>query len=164
MAEQTRTAYEKLAAILGAAGYSLADAQKVIHWVTQDGLPHVADADAVRAEVLGSESTAAVGTCAVRRLLRPQAWIEIEVVAGTGAGDLVYLPGITAAGAGDDALEQARGIVEEAGRQLDRAGARPAKAGVTVTTGVDLEKVVATLVSGLGERGVPAMTISAAPA
>jgi enamine deaminase RidA (YjgF/YER057c/UK114 family) len=163
MAQQTRTAYEKLAAILDAAGYALTDAQKVIHWVTQDGLAHVAEADAVRAEVLGPSSGAAVGTCAVRRLLRPQAWIEIEVVAGTGAGDLVYLPGVTAPARGD-ALEQLRGAIDEAGRRLAEVGARPAKAVVTAVTGTDLEKVLATVADGIGDLGVPAVTVSSAPA
>lgn len=167
MADQARTAYAKLAAILGAAGYTLADAQKVIHWVTQDGLPHAAEADAVRAEILGDASDAAVGTCAVRRLLRPQAWIEIEVVAGRGPSDLVYLPGITAPTAGGDALDQLRAAVDEAGRRLEGAGARPAKAVVTVVTGTDMEKVLAVLADGIGSRGsggVPAVTVSSAPA
>jgi enamine deaminase RidA (YjgF/YER057c/UK114 family) len=165
MADQTRTAYEKIAAILDAAGYSLGDAQKVIHWVTQEGLPHAEEADAVRAEILGESAKAAVGTCAVRRLLRPQAWIEIEVVAGDGAGDLVYLPGLTGVPAGADALDQLRAALDDAGMRLAAAGARAAKAVVTVTPGVDMEKVLATLGGGIdgATRAVPAATVNAVP-
>ena len=165
MANQTRTAYEKIAAILAGADYTLADAQKVIHWVTQEGLPYADEADAVRAELLGESPKAAVGTCAVRRLLRPQAWIEIEVVAGDGPGDLVHLPGLTGVPAGADALDQLRAALDDAGMRLAAAGARAAKTVVTVTPGVDMEKVLATLGGGIdgATRTVPAVTVSAVP-
>lgn len=81
MAEQARTAYAKIEAILGAAGLDLGDVVRVVENVTLDGIEHYAEAEGVRAELFGTHQPV-VNTVCVQRLLRPQAWIEIEVVAG----------------------------------------------------------------------------------
>ena len=81
MAEQARTAYAKIEAILGAAGLGFGDVIRLVENVTLDGIDHYAEAEGVRAEVFG-EHTPVVSTVCVQRLLRPKAWIEIEVVAG----------------------------------------------------------------------------------
>lgn len=96
MADQTRTAYAKIAAILGAADLALRDATRIVEYVTTEGIEHYAEAASVRDEILGGR-VPAVSTVVVNRLLRPQALIEVEVTAGP-AGDLVYLPSVAAAG------------------------------------------------------------------
>ena len=81
MEEQARTAYAKIERILEAAGRTFADVVRVVENVTLDGAGSYAEAEAVRAEVFG-EHRPAVTTMIVDRLLRPAAWIEIEVTAG----------------------------------------------------------------------------------
>jgi enamine deaminase RidA (YjgF/YER057c/UK114 family) len=97
LTEQTRTAYAKIQAILGAAGYSLADVVRVVEYVTVKGIESYGEARAVREEVIGPGP--AVCTVCVDSLLRPDALIEIEVVADRGQGGgsagpdgVVYLP------------------------------------------------------------------------
>lgn len=85
MADQTRTAYAKAEAILGAAGYGLDDVVHVVENVTVAGIDHYAEAEAVRAEILGDTSPA-VNTVVVQGLLRPQAWIELEITASRDCG------------------------------------------------------------------------------
>ncbi len=105
MAEQSRTAYRKIEAILRSAGLGFGDVVRVVENVTAEGIDHYAEAEAVRAEVFGPH-TPAVNTVVVHRLLRPGALVEIEVTADRGggaacggtphrparaAGDIVYL-------------------------------------------------------------------------
>jgi enamine deaminase RidA (YjgF/YER057c/UK114 family) len=97
LADQTRTAYAKIEAILGAAGYSLKDVVRVVEYVTVKGIDSYAEARAVRDEVVGTRP--AVCTVCVDSLLRPEALIEVEVVAdkqegsgGVGPDGIVYLP------------------------------------------------------------------------
>ena len=85
MVDQTRTAYAKAEAILGAAGYGLDDIVHVVENVTVAGIDHYADAEAVRQEILG-DTAPAVNTVVVQGLLRPQAWIELEITASKEAG------------------------------------------------------------------------------
>ena len=80
MADQTRTAYAKVEAILAAAGYGLDDVVHVVENVTKEGIAHYHEMQAVRSEVLG-DNRPAVNTVVVHRLLRRRAWIEIEVTA-----------------------------------------------------------------------------------
>jgi enamine deaminase RidA (YjgF/YER057c/UK114 family) len=80
MAEQCRTAYAKIAAILGAGGQSLADVVRVVEYVSEAGIERYAEAAQVRGEVFGLNRPA-VNTVVVKSLLRPQAFIEIEVTA-----------------------------------------------------------------------------------
>ena len=81
MAEQARTAYRKIERILDAAGLALSDVVRLVENVTIAGIDHYAEAEAVRAEIFGDHQPA-VNTVCVGRLLRRDAWIEIEVVAG----------------------------------------------------------------------------------
>lgn len=89
MAEQTRTAYAKIERILEAAGLGLGDVVRVVENVTNDGLPHYAEAEQVRGELFGSHAPA-VNTVGNRSLLRPAALIEIEVVAGPSEAPLRF--------------------------------------------------------------------------
>jgi enamine deaminase RidA (YjgF/YER057c/UK114 family) len=125
MAEQTRTAYAKIEAILEAAGRSLADVRRVVEYVTAKGIDQYEEAAAVRS-TMGFDSPA-VCTVVVNRLLRPQALIEIEVTAGP-SGDIVYLPSLTAARddgsveAEGDLIGQTQVVFERAARLLESAG------------------------------------------
>jgi len=132
LAEQTRTAYAKIEAILGAAGLHLDDVVRVVEYVTLRGVDDYAAADRVRRELLGTRPV--VNTVCVDRLLRPEALIEIEVVAAKGPAPqatavdgIVYLPSqlpLDDAGriVGDDLVAQARTVYERAGRALRAAG------------------------------------------
>lgn len=82
MAAQARTAYAKVERILAEAGLGFADVIRVVENVTGDGIEHYGEAEAVRAEIFG-KTQPAVNTVCVDGLLRPTAWIEIEVVAGS---------------------------------------------------------------------------------
>lgn len=145
MAEQARTAWDKIAAILEAGGRGLADVVRVVEYVTVAGLEQYAEAAAVRAERLGS-TRPAVNTVVVSALLRPRALIEIEVTAGPAeppclAGDappawaparaadgLVYLSSLLpvddrgrVTGEGD-VVAQVRAIYAQAARILGALG------------------------------------------
>ncbi|MBV8454055.1 MAG: RidA family protein [Deltaproteobacteria bacterium] len=85
MAEQARTAWTKIAAILEAGGCTLADIVKAAEYVTPRGIEAYSEAARVRAEMLGA-GRPALNTVVVQQLLRPQALIEIEVVARQGEG------------------------------------------------------------------------------
>ena len=87
MTDQTRTAYAKAEAILGAAGYNLSEVVHIVENVTAAGIDHYAAAEAVRAEIFGSNQPA-VNTVVVQGLLRPAAWIELEITAS-------HEPGVT---------------------------------------------------------------------
>jgi len=83
MAEQSRTAWTKIATILEVGGQSLADVVRVVEYVTPAGIERYAEAAGARAEALGANRPA-LNTVVVNSLLRPQALIEIEVTAGRG--------------------------------------------------------------------------------
>ena len=111
MAAQTRTAYAKAERILDAAGYTLDEVVHIVENVTVDGIDHYQQAAQVRQELFGGAGPT-VSTVLVQRLLRPTAWIEVELTAtrhdgrryrtsGRGsattadicqAGGLVFLP------------------------------------------------------------------------
>ncbi|MFG1943659.1 Rid family hydrolase [Nonomuraea sp. NPDC048826] len=93
MTDQTRTAYEKIAAILEAAGLTFADVTRITENVTVHGLDHYPEAEAVREELFG-EHRPAVTTVIVERLLRPAAFIEIEVHASPGGPTAVADGGV----------------------------------------------------------------------
>lgn len=119
---QTRTAYAKIAAILEAAGMTLADAGRIVEYVTADGIQHYAQAEAVRTELLGGHRPA-VCTVVVNQLLRPAALIEIEVTAGAAEDDgVVYLPSITAPEAGPDLVAQTEAVLQKTRVMLQQAG------------------------------------------
>jgi enamine deaminase RidA (YjgF/YER057c/UK114 family) len=126
MAEQTRTAYAKIGAILETAGRSFTDVRRVVEYVTARGIDRYDELAGVRAEVFGA-SPPAVCTVVVNRLLRPEALIEIEVTAGP-PDDVVYLPSLTAV-RGDGTIEaegdlvgQTRVVFEKAARLLADVG------------------------------------------
>jgi enamine deaminase RidA (YjgF/YER057c/UK114 family) len=83
MREQARTAWAKVAAILESGGRSLAHIVRVVEYVTPGGIDRYAEAAEVRGELFGT-SRPAVNTVVVNSLLRPQAFIEIEVEAEPG--------------------------------------------------------------------------------
>ena len=80
MRDQAMTAYEKVTAILDGAGMKWDDVVCVVQYITLSGLPEFADAEAVRAHFCGGH-TPAVQTVVLERLVRRNAFIEIEVTA-----------------------------------------------------------------------------------
>lgn len=142
MTEQVRTAYAKIGAILEAAGVGFGDVVRVVEYVKPEGIERYAEAAAVRAEVFGPNGPA-VNTVPVRALLRPEAFIEIEVTAalpgkphrpGDGlpsaheSAGVVFLPSVqpvddagNIVGAGD-IVAQTACIFERAGRMLAQLG------------------------------------------
>ena len=131
MSNQASTAYEKIGAILEAAGRSFEDVDHVVEYVTKRGIDHYGDAAAVRDGIFGTRPLP-VSTVVVESLLRPDALIEIEVVAGQGNGQkggdgVVYLPtmhpvsdgGVVASG---DIVGQTQQIYENAQRALEGLG------------------------------------------
>lgn len=132
MAEQTRTAYDKLEAILAADGKSLADVVRLVEYVTPDGIERYAEAEAVRHERLGPNTT--INTVPVKALLRRDAFIELEATAGPetaaagGAIDsagLVFLPTLYPRNGGDlvaqchDVFDQAEALLKPLGLDLN---------------------------------------------
>jgi len=130
MTDQVRTAYAKIGAILEAACYGYGDVVRIVEYVNPEGIERYAEAAAVRAEVFGSHRPT-VNTVPVRALLRPDAFIEIEVTAGPAIRDavgVVFLPSVQPVdeqgniiGAGD-VVAQTRAIFEKAGRLLGEFG------------------------------------------
>lgn len=125
LAEQVRTAYAKIEAILGADGFTLADVSRVVEYVKVDALDDYPEIAAVRDEIL-AEARPVVNTVCVRQLLRTRALLEVEVVARKPEGGdvldgVVYLPSITAA-AGGTLADQMAGALDEAERRLKVLG------------------------------------------
>jgi len=81
MTDQVRTAYAKIGAILDAAGMDFHDVVRVVEYVRPEGIERYAEAAAVRADVFGRHHPT-VHTVPVKSLLRPEAFIEIEITAG----------------------------------------------------------------------------------
>lgn len=145
--EQVRVSYEKIAAILDAAGLTLSDVKRVVEYVAEHSLDHYAEMEAVRASVFG-ENRPAVNTVVVNQLLRPTAAMEIEVVASKEGSDpiridqhgraayanaramedVVYLSSITAVDddgtvhGGDDLQAQTEFVFAKTKRTLEAAG------------------------------------------
>ena len=142
MTDQVRTAYAKIGAILEAAGLGYQDVTRIVEYVRPEGLERYAETVAARNEVFGVHQPT-VHTVPVKSLLRPEAFIEIEVTAGpVGAATpmgpglspardsagVVFLPTVQAVddhgniiGAGD-VVAQTRAIFEKAGRMLAALG------------------------------------------
>jgi enamine deaminase RidA (YjgF/YER057c/UK114 family) len=139
MAEQARTAWTKISAILEAGGCTLANVLRVVEYVTPQGIEQYAQAENARREMLGA-ARPALNTVVVSRLLRPQALIEIEVIARKGesdstssqpgsalaraCGETVYLSSLLplddkgAVIAAGDVVAQSRAIFQRAARIL----------------------------------------------
>jgi enamine deaminase RidA (YjgF/YER057c/UK114 family) len=142
MTEQVRTAYAKIGAILEAAGLGYGDVVRIVEYVRPEGIERYAEAAAVRDEVFGTHRPA-VNTVPVKALLRPEAFIEIEVTAGPpgpvtefGHGlptaresaGVVFLPSVLPVddhgaiiGSGD-VVAQTQAIFERAARMLAAVG------------------------------------------
>jgi enamine deaminase RidA (YjgF/YER057c/UK114 family) len=132
MTDQVRTAWAKIGAILEAGGLSCADVTRVVEYVKPEGIERYAEAEAVRREVFKG-SQPAVYTVPVKALLRPEAYIEIEVTASPVPGrketsGVVFMPTVqplddqgNIVGAGD-VVAQTRAIFERAGRMLAALG------------------------------------------
>ena len=132
MTDQVRTAWAKIGAILEAGGLSYADVTRVVEYVKPEGIERYAEANAVRNEVFGSHKPV-VYTVPVKALLRPDAFIEIEVTASPVPGKketsgAVFLPTVQPVdehgriiGAGD-VVAQTRAIFEKAGKMLTALG------------------------------------------
>jgi enamine deaminase RidA (YjgF/YER057c/UK114 family) len=132
MTEQVRTAWAKIGAILDAAGLGLDNVVRVVEYVRPEGIERYLEAAAVREEVFGPRQPI-VNTVPVKSLLRPDAFIEIEVTAGPSGGQressgIVFLPTIQPldeqgqiVGAGD-VVAQTEVIFERAGRMLTALG------------------------------------------
>ena len=131
MAEQTRTAYAKIAAILEAAGLSLQDASRIVEYVRTDAIERYAETAAVRAELFGARQPI-VSTVPVKSLLRPEAFIEIEVSAGgpdpAASAGVVFLPTVQPVDAAGniigrgDVVAQTQAIFEKTQAQLHALG------------------------------------------
>jgi enamine deaminase RidA (YjgF/YER057c/UK114 family) len=132
MTDQVRTAWAKIGAILESGGLSYADVTRVVEYVKPEGIERYAEADAVRQEVF-KRAQPVVYTVPVKALLRPDAFIEIEVTASPVPGKketagVVFLPTVQPLddqgkiiGAGD-VVAQARAIFEKAARMLAALG------------------------------------------
>jgi enamine deaminase RidA (YjgF/YER057c/UK114 family) len=132
MTAQVRTTWAKIGAILESGGLSYGDVTCVVEYVKPEGIERYSEAAAVRREVFG-EHEPVLHTVPVRALLRPDAFIEIEVTASPSPGTpetsgVVFLPtlqpvddrgGIVGAG---DVVAQARAIFERAGKMLAALG------------------------------------------
>ena len=142
MAEQARTAYSKIAAILEGAGKSFGDVVRVVEYVKPEGIERYAEAAAIRTELFGNHCPA-VNTVPVKALLRSAAFIEIEITAGPvgsetsfGSGlpvaressGVVFLPTVQAINEnGDiigvgDVVAQTAAIFEKAKKMLEKLG------------------------------------------
>ena len=128
LAQQVRTAYAKIEAVLEAAGLGLGDIARVVEYVKVAAIDDYPEIESARREVLdGARPT--INTVCVSALLRPEALLEIEVVARRGGGDdpldgVVYLPSLTAPEAGD--------LVAQAAAVYDRAAALLAPLGLSL--------------------------------
>lgn len=79
-AEQCRTAYEKVGALLEACGLGPSSVVHVVEYVAAEAADRYPEIEGVRAEFL-REARPAVSTVIVSRLLRRNAFVEIEVTA-----------------------------------------------------------------------------------
>ncbi len=126
-AAQAVVCWDKVATLLEAAGRGPGDCTELIEYVTPPGLVQRAAIEASRPVGLPGADRLGVSTVVVESLVRPDAVLEVEVVAGGPAG-LIRLPQILpvdAAGevmAPGDFVGQSRWVLEEAGRQLEARG------------------------------------------
>lgn len=97
MEEQARTAYEKVRVILAAAGFGIEDVTRVTENVTLSGLGDHDVAARVRQELLGAHEPS-VRTVVVERLVRRAAYLEVELHAVKGGGEVLVSSADTGAG------------------------------------------------------------------
>lgn len=119
--EQASLCWDKVTAVLAAAGRRPADCSELVEYVTPAGLAELAAIEAARPP--GVAEAAAVSTMVVDSLVRPEALIEVEVVAGQPTG-LVRIPQVLPLDddgevmAPGDFVGQCEWVLEEAGRRL----------------------------------------------
>ena len=89
MRDQINVSYNKIEIILEAAGMTLLDVTRVVENITMDGLANYIECETVRLERFkGHKPT--VTTVIVDALLRPKAYVEIEVYASRGGGKRLF--------------------------------------------------------------------------
>ncbi|WFU31418.1 RidA family protein [Bradyrhizobium brasilense] len=130
MTEQVRTVYAKVAAILEGGGLGPGDVTRIVEYVRPEGIERYAEAAAVRQELFDGYQPV-VNTVPVKSLLRPDAFIEIEVTAAAAPGvapGAVFLPSVQPVddqgkiiGAGD-LVAQTRVVYDRAARMLSALG------------------------------------------
>ncbi|SPP98129.1 RidA family protein [Bradyrhizobium vignae] len=130
MTEQVRTIYAKVAAILESGGLGYGDVARIVEYVRAEDIERYAEAAAVRRELFGRHQPV-VNTVVVKNLLRPDAFIEIEVTAAPAHGVAtggVFLPSIqpvddrgNIVGAGD-LVVQTHAVYDNAARMLSELG------------------------------------------
>ena len=124
--DQAALCWEKVSAVLDAAGRSVAECSELVEYVTPAGLADLASIEAARPSGL-ADSGAALSTVVVDSLVRPEAMVEVEVVAGRAPG-LVRIPQVLPiddAGrvvAAGDFVAQCEWVLEEAARRLAAHG------------------------------------------
>ncbi|MDA1127255.1 MAG: RidA family protein [Chloroflexi bacterium] len=102
--DQTRVIYEKLAVALEAAGMTFRNVVQTVDYIDATALPLYRQTGEIRKQYLGDSPVGATGIC-VERLLRPDAFIEVSMVAMRGDkkpidpgwerdGQLTYVPGV----------------------------------------------------------------------
>lgn len=116
-AEQAAVCWDKVRAVLAAAGRSPGDCSELVEYVTTAGLDD-------RAAIAAARPTSRpASTVVVESLVRPEAVVEVEVVAG-GPPGLVRLPQVLPVDDGGtvvapgDFVGQCDWVLEEAGRRL----------------------------------------------
>lgn len=126
-AAQAEVCWAKVATLLEAAGRQPAECTELIEYLTPAGLAQRDAIAAARPAGLPGPDRLGVAAVVVESLVRPEAVLEVEVVAG-GPPGVVRLPqilpvdadgGVVASG---DFVAQSRWVLEEAGRQLEARG------------------------------------------
>lgn len=96
MKEQVGAIYDKVGAVLQAAGLGFGDVVRVVEYLKPEGIERYAEAAAVRAELFAGHAPA-VNTVPVRSLVRPDAFIEIELTAAAPGRPHRAAPGLPSA-------------------------------------------------------------------
>ncbi len=132
MTAQVRTAWDKIGTILDASGLGFENVVRVVEYLRPEGIEHYMEAAAVREEVFGAHQPV-VNTVPVKSLLRPEAFIEIEVTAEPSivqpeSSGVVFLPTVQPVDehgrivGTSDVVAQTEAIFERAGRMLAALG------------------------------------------
>jgi enamine deaminase RidA (YjgF/YER057c/UK114 family) len=121
MTHQATVAWDKVLAVLSGAGLGPSHVTRVVEYVTAEGLARYPLAVGVREARLGGYQPA-VATVPVEHLVRPDAWLEVEVSAHDqpDAFALVHLPTLT--GQGATLAEQLESIFRKAAELLEPYG------------------------------------------
>lgn len=117
---QASVIHAKMKATLAAAGRDLRDIVRIVRYVTPRAFPELPALDAYQLEILGDGLS--ISTIPVHSLLRAEALIEIEAIAGGGGSDgLEYLPATVAP---DRTAAWGKAAKELTARGLDRSHIR----------------------------------------